>query len=470
MAAINQLEHDPFLGVPSEVMQQILIEAEVHPSVAIVCKRWRNEIRDMSSRTFSFIVKIDQKNLTEEQIQKAKILFIKAVIDHRRYYPTQDLVIHPDFLLFSLERYNVITADVEPAKRAADKVTFWRCLLGGTDHIDAERIRIPGISDIDLAVGLSQWIQNNPGIQGLPLLGLIDKKLYYLPEEIGCFSALKKLDLSNNKLTTIPKEIGNLTVLEQLNLKHNQLIVLPAEIGKLTALTALGFRNNQLTALPKEIGKLTALTALGFRNNQLTALPKEIGNLTALAGLDLTNNPLTVLPGEIWKLTALKTLGLENTQLTVLPATIWSLTALRKLSLSKNQLTVLPGEIWKLTALEYLYLSKNQLTELPVEIGGLTGLKLLHIAGNSLKQLPGNLARRISILGFPKDLTLQWERDVQAYQALSVERQHRVHEWIRDDAGKPPGDDDFGRHHLLDDLEKFHKAMLPFTHVACNLL
>ena len=56
MAAINST--NLFTPVPSEVMQQILTEAQVNPSVATVCKRWRDEIRDMTSRTFSFIVKV----------------------------------------------------------------------------------------------------------------------------------------------------------------------------------------------------------------------------------------------------------------------------------------------------------------------------------------------------------------------------------------------------------------------------
>lgn len=133
---------DVFTHVPSEIIQQILTEAVVNPNVSIVCARWRGEILDMTSKTFAFIVKVDQKKLTEEQIQRAKTLFIKAVKDHRHYYPTPKSrvhlfstpksKIHSSSPLVSIERYCLIMADLESPrliKKAENKMTFWGHIL-----------------------------------------------------------------------------------------------------------------------------------------------------------------------------------------------------------------------------------------------------------------------------------------------------------------------------------------------------
>ncbi|MCK4934216.1 MAG: hypothetical protein KAR79_01385, partial [Simkaniaceae bacterium] len=155
--------------------------------------------------------------------------------------------------------------------------------------------------------------------------------------------------------------------------------------------------------------------------------------------------------------------------LTELPAEIGKLTALKELDLSSNQLIKIPAEIGELTSLYSLNLMSNQLTGLPVEIKSLTKLNHLLLSGNPLKSLHSSLVLRSSILGFATETTSEkWALNVMKYNKLSVEKQKNVHEWIWYEAGKPPGDDDYGQRHLFDDLEKFHKAMQ--AQATCNLL
>jgi leucine-rich repeat protein SHOC2 len=126
-------------------------------------------------------------------------------------------------------------------------------------------------------------------------LSLGNADLTNLPESIGDFNNLTRLDLYDNLLTNLPESIGNLTNLTGLNLSNNQLTNLPERIGCLTNLTRLDLGNNQLTNLPESICNLTNLTELILHDNQLTNLPESIYNLINLIIISLDNNPLVDL-------------------------------------------------------------------------------------------------------------------------------------------------------------------------------
>ena len=120
-----------------------------------------------------------------------------------------------------------------------------------------------------------------------------NKKITYIPKEIGNLTNLTSLYLDSNQIKELPKEIGNLTNLTSLDLGNNQIKELPKEIGNLTNLTSLDLYKNQIKELPKEIGNLTNLTELYLTSNQIKELPKEIGNLTNLTSLYLWDNQIS---------------------------------------------------------------------------------------------------------------------------------------------------------------------------------
>ncbi|TKJ18974.1 MAG: hypothetical protein CEE43_16710 [Promethearchaeota archaeon Loki_b32] len=120
-----------------------------------------------------------------------------------------------------------------------------------------------------------------------------DSQILSLPESIGNFTSVRKIDLSGNKLTGLPDSIGDLPLLEILNLN-----------------------NNSIEKIPKSLGNLKNLKELHLVNNRLTTLPNSVGNLASLEILDLSWNYMLGYLGEsIFKLPRLKKLILENTPL-----------------------------------------------------------------------------------------------------------------------------------------------------------
>jgi len=91
---------------------------------------------------------------------------------------------------------------------------------------------------------------------------------------------LTYLGLGNRSLTTIPDNIGNLNHLEYLFLSSNQFSTLPESIGNLSSLKFLFLSHNQFSILPESIGNLSSLETLYLHSNQLFILPDTICNLS----------------------------------------------------------------------------------------------------------------------------------------------------------------------------------------------
>jgi Leucine-rich repeat (LRR) protein len=94
----------------------------------------------------------------------------------------------------------------------------------------------------------------------------------------------------DKKVTYIPAEIGELANLIYLNLKENSLESVPAEIGELSNLIYLNLEKNSLRELPEEIGKLSKLESLLIYQNRVEKLPESIENLESLKFLNLGRN------------------------------------------------------------------------------------------------------------------------------------------------------------------------------------
>jgi Leucine-rich repeat (LRR) protein len=118
-----------------------------------------------------------------------------------------------------------------------------------------------------------------------------------VPKEIGCLTALVRLDLSEQLLEHLPDSLGCLRSLEHLVVCGNRLTRLPASVGECAALTTLSLDDNALCELPEAVGRLTRLERLALRNNRLAWLPSS---LVALRGAGLRvwlhGNPLPSRP------------------------------------------------------------------------------------------------------------------------------------------------------------------------------
>lgn len=88
-----------------------------------------------------------------------------------------------------------------------------------------------------------------------------------IPDSIGTFSALERLDWSGNQLQSIPIALFQNHGLISLNLSHNLLQEIDPQIIELWALQSLDLNYNQLKSLPIEIGGLSFLEQLDISNN-----------------------------------------------------------------------------------------------------------------------------------------------------------------------------------------------------------
>ena len=110
-------------------------------------------------------------------------------------------------------------------------------------------------------------------------IGLFNKELTYLPENLGQLINLQELYISDNKLIFLPESLGELTKLQILNLVGNQLTSFPESFRRLKSLQRLSLSYNQLTSLPENFGQLTNLQELYLWGHQLISLPEKINKI-----------------------------------------------------------------------------------------------------------------------------------------------------------------------------------------------
>jgi uncharacterized protein (TIGR02145 family) len=119
---------------------------------------------------------------------------------------------------------------------------------------------------------LQSFIDLNQSFNGEEPLEIGDQEWYN--------TRLTYLGLGNRSLTTIPDNIGNLNHLEYLFLSSNQFSILPESVGNLSSLKFLFLSHNQFSILPESIGNLSSLETLYLHSNQLFILPDTICNLS----------------------------------------------------------------------------------------------------------------------------------------------------------------------------------------------
>jgi len=184
--------------------------------------------------------------------------------------------------------------------------------LKGYHVFNEEYICIKEISKLAIKDNINYKVEDNH----ITELDISDNSLTVIPDSLGTFPYLKKLDLSYNRITEI-SGLLNLSNLEKLNLSVNNI----AEI--------------------KGIKSLVNLKEFSIYYNQISEI-KGLDNLTNLQYLSLHGNQISEIK------------GLEN------------FTNLKYLSLSYNQIKDIKN-LENLTKLKHLYLFKNEIEHSKIE-------------------------------------------------------------------------------------------------------
>lgn len=111
-----------------------------------------------------------------------------------------------------------------------------------------------------------------------------------LPQEIGKFTALKRLEIRGCNVTELPASLGECSALEDLIVANNKLTRLPASLGKCTFLRELNANFNELTRLPHELGSCKNLNKLFISYNHLEGLPEDLQQCQQLTDIFLAKN------------------------------------------------------------------------------------------------------------------------------------------------------------------------------------
>lgn len=130
-----------------------------------------------------------------------------------------------------------------------------------------------------------------------------DKKIKYVPKEIGYFETLQEMYLYKNEIVRIPIEIGNLVNLQILYMNNNCFTCLPNEMGNLINLQVLLLHCNKIKQIPDTFENLINIWRFYIHDNLLITLPKEMSGMIKLDNFRATYNLITYIPEEIKQMT-----------------------------------------------------------------------------------------------------------------------------------------------------------------------
>lgn len=187
-------------------------------------------------------------------------------------------------------------------------------------------------------------------------------KFYFeeIPDLIGKFTSLRKINLPNNNFKNLPENFENLKLLEEVDLSHNNFHIFPEVLTSLKPLKRLKISSNYIKKIPESIGNLENLEELNLASNSISKIPESIGRLKNLKILNLNSNLLKELPKSFKFLKGLKDLNLYGNDLPKLPDEIGSLDRLEHIIIARNNLYELPSSLLELKKLEVLTIDRNQ--------------------------------------------------------------------------------------------------------------
>ena len=145
-----------------------------------------------------------------------------------------------------------------------------------------------------LGIGDQEW--NNTR---LIYLGLGNRSLMSIPDNIGNLNSLKYLFLSYNQFTVLPNTIGELSSLESLYLNSNQLSILPDTICNLPENSYIYFDNNQLCPpYPECLSENGWLLGYQDTSECIECILGDLNNDSILNVLDIVSMITLILGGE----------------------------------------------------------------------------------------------------------------------------------------------------------------------------
>lgn len=190
--------------------------------------------------------------------------------------------------------------------------------FSGTDYSENETLSIVD-AEIERVQNLKEWTKvkeayatNGDTYYRENLNIPFNKKIMFIPDEIGEFTNLKDLSFSGNLLSSIPASFNRLKNLTEISFSHNCFKYIPSEIYQLRDLTTLDFSYNCLTLFPERILTLRKLSVINLSGNRIVNIPKKIHTLYQLRILQLGDNSITSIPLQFRKCKNLKLLSLEN--------------------------------------------------------------------------------------------------------------------------------------------------------------
>lgn len=192
--------------------------------------------------------------------------------------------------------------------------------------------------------------QDSTGVITSRRIGLEDKGINILPDEVKTLKYLENVQLKDNNFETIPPNILNIKTINMINLQNNKISKISKDISKLTNLEALYLNQNSISSIPVELCNVESLRFLTLNNNKILIIPDEIKKLKKLESLSLSGNPLYNFPLATLELKSLKKLYLNNSTITELPTLDilkekFSTSALEKIDF-KNNPVKLEGEFY----------------------------------------------------------------------------------------------------------------------------
>ncbi|MBS0634092.1 MAG: hypothetical protein JSR37_01345 [Verrucomicrobia bacterium] len=224
---------------------------------------------------------------------------------------------------------------------------------------------------------------------------VIDKRLRFIPPEIGDLISLRELTFRDHwgvGDSPLPAELGNLKNLKSLTFeKYTELYDIPDVIGELSALESLTIKTEKSLEITSKIGNLKELRDLTIKGAEVY-LPQEIGNCTKLQHLTIKASAGSYLPPEIAQCTELQKLNLLGYSAREIPPDIGNckkLTHLRLECLAEE----LPDSLWNLTNLVELHIHGN-FRSVSSKVEQLTALQHLSIHSKyvSNKDLPSSIS------------------------------------------------------------------------------
>jgi Leucine-rich repeat (LRR) protein len=141
-------------------------------------------------------------------------------------------------------------------------------------------------------------------------LSLGKRNIPVLPDTIGEFTLLRKLDLGYSNVAKVSAKIGDLKNIDFISLYGNELVDLPIEMQNLKSLKKLYLGKNKFSKIPDALAGMEGLIYLSIDENPLILDEKGVeilSNLKNLEVLDLSEcKTLVSVPSNLSKLNHFK--------------------------------------------------------------------------------------------------------------------------------------------------------------------